>query len=128
MLKLVLPKGSLEDATLRLFEDADLAVTRSSDVDYRASIEDPRVDDVRILRPQEIPRYVASGLFDIGITGRDWPSYTLRIPRSSTSHTPRGRASLTPPPSTRRGCGSGGTRCIWQHPRVARNVAVRWRG
>lgn len=72
MLSLVLPKGSLEEATLRLFEDADLAVIRGSDVDYRATIEDPRVTDVRILRPQEIPRYVAEGLFDVGITGRDW--------------------------------------------------------
>ena len=72
MLRLVLPKGSLEKATLALFEDADLAVSRSSDVDYKASIDDPRVDDVRILRPQEIPTYVAEGLFDIGITGRDW--------------------------------------------------------
>jgi ATP phosphoribosyltransferase len=72
MLRLVLPKGSLEKATLQLFEDADLTVVRSSDVDYRATIDDPRVVDVRILRPQEIPRYVASGLFDIGITGRDW--------------------------------------------------------
>jgi ATP phosphoribosyltransferase len=72
MLSLVLPKGSLERATLQLFEDADLAVIRSSDVDYRASIDDPRVNSVRILRPQEIPRYVADGLFDVGITGRDW--------------------------------------------------------
>lgn len=72
MLRLVLPKGSLEKATLTLFEDADLAVSRSSDVDYKASIDDPRVDDVRILRPQEIPTYVAEGLFDVGITGRDW--------------------------------------------------------
>ena len=72
MLKLVLPKGSLEKATLELFEAADLAVSRSSTVDYRASIEDPRVDEVRILRPQEIPTYVADGLFDLGITGRDW--------------------------------------------------------
>jgi ATP phosphoribosyltransferase len=72
VLKLVLPKGSLEKATLALFEDADLAVSRSSDVDYKASIDDPRVDDVRILRPQEIPTYVAEGLFDLGITGRDW--------------------------------------------------------
>jgi ATP phosphoribosyltransferase len=72
MLRLVLPKGSLERATLQLFEDADLAVVRSSDVDYRASVDDPRIADVRILRPQEIPRYVASGLFDVGITGRDW--------------------------------------------------------
>jgi ATP phosphoribosyltransferase len=72
MLRLVLPKGSLEKATLELFAAADLAVSRSSNVDYRASIADPRVDDVRILRPQEIPVYVADGLFDLGITGRDW--------------------------------------------------------
>ena len=72
MLKLVLPKGSLEKSTLELFEGADLAVSRGSSVDYRASIDDPRIHDVRILRPQEIPVYVADGLFDIGITGRDW--------------------------------------------------------
>ena len=72
MLKLVLPKGSLEKATLELFEAADLPVRRSSDVAYRASVADPRIADVRILRPQEIPVYIAEGLFDIGITGRDW--------------------------------------------------------
>src|ERR1043166_6500778 len=72
MLRLVLPKGSLERATLQLFEDAALPVVRSSDVDYRAAIDDPRVIDVTILRPQEIPRYVAGGLFDLGVTGRDW--------------------------------------------------------
>ena len=72
MLKLVLPKGSLERATLELFEAADLAVSRSSDVDYNGSIADPRVESVKILRPQEIPVYVADGLFDLGITGRDW--------------------------------------------------------
>jgi ATP phosphoribosyltransferase len=72
MLRLVLPKGSLEKATMALFADADLAVSRRSDVEYRATIDDPRVDEVRILRPQEIPLYVADGLFDLGITGRDW--------------------------------------------------------
>ena len=72
MLRIVLPKGSLERATLELFEAADLGVVRSSDVEYKASIDDPRVSEVRILRPQEIPTYVAEGLFDIGITGRDW--------------------------------------------------------
>ena len=72
MLRLVLPKGSLEKSTLQLFEDADLPVRRNSDVDYSATIADPRIDSVRILRPQEIPRYVAEGLFDLGITGRDW--------------------------------------------------------
>jgi ATP phosphoribosyltransferase len=72
VLRLVLPKGSLERATLELFEAADLAVWRSSEVGYRATIDDPRISEVRILRPQEIPRYVAEGLFDLGITGRDW--------------------------------------------------------
>ena len=72
MLKLVLPKGSLEKATLELFEEADLKVKRDSVVSYKALIDDPRVIDVRILRPQEIPRYVSEGLFDLGITGRDW--------------------------------------------------------
>ncbi|MFZ9445177.1 MAG: ATP phosphoribosyltransferase [Ilumatobacteraceae bacterium] len=73
---MVLPKGSLEKATFDLFEAADLTVTRSSAVDYKATIDDPRIDDVRILRPQEIPVYVAEGLFDIGITGRDWVEET----------------------------------------------------
>src|SRR3954449_6765625 len=72
VLRLVLPKGSLERATLELLEAADLQVSRSSSVAYRATIDDPRIDDVRILRPQEIPTYVAEGLFDLGITGRDW--------------------------------------------------------
>jgi ATP phosphoribosyltransferase len=76
VLKLVLPKGSLEKATLDLFEAADLPVVRSSSVDYKASIADPRIAEVRILRPQEIPTYVAEGLFDIGITGRDWVEET----------------------------------------------------
>ncbi len=76
MLRLVLPKGSLERATLDLFEAADLPVIRSSSVDYKATIDDPRIAEVRILRPQEIPTYVAEGLFDIGITGRDWVEET----------------------------------------------------
>ncbi len=76
MLRLVLPKGSLEKATLELFSAADLPVVRSSSVDYRATIDDPRIADVRILRPQEIPTYVAEGLFDFGLTGRDWVEET----------------------------------------------------
>jgi ATP phosphoribosyltransferase len=72
VLRIVLPKGSLEKATFELFEAADLTVVRSSSVDYKANIDDPRVVEVRILRPQEIPTYVQEGLFDLGITGRDW--------------------------------------------------------
>jgi len=76
VLSVVLPKGSLERATLDLFEAADLAVSRGSDRDYHASIDDPRVETVRFLRPQEIPTYVEQGLFDLGITGRDWITET----------------------------------------------------
>ena len=76
MLSLVLPKGSLEKATLDLFDAADLTVRRGSDRDYHASIDDPRIDRVRVLRPQEIPSYLERGLFDLGITGRDWISET----------------------------------------------------
>ncbi len=76
MLSLVLPKGSLERATLDLFDAADLTVRRSSDRDYHASIDDPRIERVRFLRPQEIPSYIEQGLFDFGITGRDWITET----------------------------------------------------
>lgn len=72
MLSLVLPKGSLERATLELFAAADLTVRRGSDRDYHAAVDDPRIDTVRFLRPQEIPTYLEQGLFDLGITGRDW--------------------------------------------------------
>jgi len=72
VLRLVLPKGSLERATMELFEAADLPVSRSSSVAYKATIDDPRIAEVWVLRPQEIPRYVAQGTFDLGITGRDW--------------------------------------------------------
>ena len=76
MLKLVIPKGSLERATFELFEAADLKVLRGSDREYRGSIEDPRIDSVAILRPQEIPMYVEDGFFDIGVTGEDWIAET----------------------------------------------------
>lgn len=76
MLKLVLPKGSLERATLELFEAADLKLWRGSERDYYGNIEDPRVLSVAILRPQEIPTYVEDGFFDIGVTGEDWVAET----------------------------------------------------
>ena len=74
--------------------------SRSSDVDYKATIDDPRVDDVRILRPQEIPTYVAEGLFDLGITGRDWIEETAQRRRvASASCTTR-----RPPPARSASC------------------------
>jgi len=76
VLSLVLPKGSLENQVLELFTAADLRVVRGSDRDYHARIDDPRIDRVRFLRPQEIPTYVEQGIFDLGISGRDWVTET----------------------------------------------------
>jgi ATP phosphoribosyltransferase len=72
MLSIALPKGSLEEQTLRLFEEADLPVRRAGEREYNATIRDPRMGQVKILRPQEIPVYVQQGYFDLGITGWDW--------------------------------------------------------
>ncbi len=95
MLKLVLPKGSLERATLALFEAADLPVKRGGDREYHGSIDDPRVERVSLLRPQEIPRYVEEGFFDLGITGQDWVEETgaevvplTELPYSKQSNNP----------------------------------------
>ena len=76
MLAVVLPKGSLEKQVLDLFGSADLTVVRGSDRDYHARLDDPRIDRVRFLRPQEIPTYVEQGIFDLGISGRDWITET----------------------------------------------------
>lgn len=70
MLKIAIPKGSLEEKTLALFRDADLEITRESR-NYYCRINDPRVAEVRLLRPQEIPGFVAEGYFDLGISGYD---------------------------------------------------------
>jgi ATP phosphoribosyltransferase len=95
MLKLVIPKGSLEQQTLRLLEDADLRVRRGSDRDYHGTIDDERIERVSLLRPQEIPVYVQDGLFDLGITGQDWIAETgaevevlasLSYAKSGTGH------------------------------------------
>ncbi|MGI6206924.1 MAG: ATP phosphoribosyltransferase [Anaerolineae bacterium] len=72
MLSVVLPKGSLEQSIMTLFQQADLTVLRDSDREYRGTINDPRIGEVRVLRPQEIPTYVAKGYFDIGVSGLDW--------------------------------------------------------
>jgi ATP phosphoribosyltransferase len=76
MLKVVIPKGSLEEQTLHLFEAADLRVRRGTVRDYHGTVDDDRIERVSILRPQEIPLYVQDGLFDVGITGQDWIAET----------------------------------------------------
>ncbi len=76
MLKFVIPKGSLEEQTLALLKDAGLPVRRSGDREYNARIDDERISQVAILRPQEIGKYVEEGIFDLGITGLDWVEET----------------------------------------------------
>lgn len=71
MLSIALPKGSLEEQTLLLFSQADIAIKKSSR-EYNPTCEDPRIERVKILRPQEIPVYVEEGYFDLGISGHDW--------------------------------------------------------
>jgi len=71
MITIVIPKGSLEAQTLLLFKQADMEI-KVTNREYNPSIEDPRIERVKILRPQEIPEYVEKGYFDLGITGRDW--------------------------------------------------------
>ncbi len=65
-----LPKGSLEEATLRLFGKAGFRISRGSR-SYKPSIDDDELDG-RFVRGQEISRYVEHGYFDCGLTGRDW--------------------------------------------------------
>ncbi|RJS75742.1 ATP phosphoribosyltransferase [Methanophagales archaeon] len=71
MISIAIPKGSLEAQTLMLFKQADLEIKVTSR-EYNPRIEDPRIEKVKILRPQEIPEYVEKGYFDVGITGKDW--------------------------------------------------------
>ena len=69
-LRLGLPSGSLMEQTLSLFAKAGFSISggRRS---YRPSVDDPELD-IRLLRAQEISRYVEQGFLDCGITGRDW--------------------------------------------------------
>ena len=69
-LKLGLPKGSLEKATIELFEKAGWRIKPAAR-NYFPKIDDPELD-CSICRPQEMSRYVESGLLDAGITGKDW--------------------------------------------------------
>ncbi len=69
-IKLSLPKGSLEKATFAFFEKAGYKI-RGQDRTYRPLINDSEIE-IKILRPQEIPLFVAEGVQDLGITGADW--------------------------------------------------------
>jgi ATP phosphoribosyltransferase len=70
ILTLGLPSGSLMEATLTLFAKAGFSISGSKR-SYRPAIDDPELE-IRLLRAQEISRYVEHGYLDAGITGRDW--------------------------------------------------------
>lgn len=69
-LKLGIPKGSLENATIELFRKAGFNITTSSR-SYFPSIDDPEIECM-LIRAQEMARYVEDGILDAGLTGRDW--------------------------------------------------------
>jgi ATP phosphoribosyltransferase len=69
-LKLGIPKGSLENATIDLFRRAGFNITTSSR-SYFPAIDDPEIECMMI-RAQEMARYVEDGVLDAGLTGRDW--------------------------------------------------------
>jgi ATP phosphoribosyltransferase len=70
ILRLGLPSGSLKEATFALFEKAGFAVNLSSR-SYKPTVDDPELE-LRLLRAQEISRYVEQGFLDCGLTGHDW--------------------------------------------------------
>ncbi len=69
-LKLGIPKGSLQDATVALFKRAGFDIHVSSR-SYFPSIDDPEIECM-LIRAQEMARYVSDGVLDAGLTGMDW--------------------------------------------------------
>lgn len=82
ILKLGLPKGSLQEATFKMFKKAGFNVSVPSERSYFPSIDDPEIEAV-LLRAQEMSKYVEDGALDCGITGNDWilenKSHVVRI-------------------------------------------------
>jgi ATP phosphoribosyltransferase len=70
-LKVGIPKGSLQEATFAFFKKAGYEFRMSSGRSYHPTVDDPEIEPL-LLRPQEIPRYVESGILDVGLTGKDW--------------------------------------------------------
>jgi ATP phosphoribosyltransferase len=69
-LKIGIPKGSLQESTLRLFKNAGYAI-KIADRSYVPIINDPELEGL-VIRAQEMGRYVENGILDLGITGLDW--------------------------------------------------------
>src|SRR5436853_1495114 len=89
VLKLGLPKGSLQDATVQLFARAGFNIYVSSR-SYFPAIDDPEIECM-LIRAQEMARYVADGVLDAGLTGQDWiAEYEATLPDipASRRHSP----------------------------------------
>ena len=71
VLKLGLPKGSLQESTFKMFRKAGFNISLSSERSYFPSIDDSEIEPV-LLRAQEMSRYIEDGALDCGITGNDW--------------------------------------------------------
>ncbi len=71
ILKLGVPKGSLQESTFKIFKKAGFTLALSSSRSYFPSIDDPQIECI-LLRAQEMSRYVEEGVLDCGITGNDW--------------------------------------------------------
>ena len=69
-LKLGIPKGSLQDATIQLFARAGFNIYASAR-SYFPAIDDPEIECM-LIRAQEMARYVCDGVLDAGLTGQDW--------------------------------------------------------
>src|ERR1700692_240705 len=74
VLRLGIPKGSLQDATVQLFAKAGWRISINSR-SYFPGVDDPEIECM-LVRAQEMARYVETGALDAGITGRDWVSET----------------------------------------------------
>ena len=73
-IKLGIPKGSLQEATLALFKKAGFNIY-ISERSYKPTIDDEEIECL-LIRAQEIPRYVAEGVLDLGLSGKDWITET----------------------------------------------------
>ena len=88
ILKLGIPKGSLENATIDLFRRAGFQITVNSR-SYFPAIDDPNIECM-LIRAQEMARYVEDGVLDAGLTGLDWiaeTGWTLCARRNSSAVT-----------------------------------------
>ena len=69
ILKLGLPKGSLQESTFNIFKKAGFNI--KSDSSYYPAVDDEELS-ITLVRAQEMAKYVAEGIFDAGMTGEDW--------------------------------------------------------